>query len=376
MLEIRLLHEEEFREAVNLSDQVFRDKEHISMGKAFPHVFSNHLLQSYGAFIDQKLVAFTGLVPTLVHIGSAQLKVYSLGSVATHPEHRKKGYASEILKRILDHINKSEASLLLVSGDRDLYKRVNCFPFGTIHEYKLTPPSLSEHDFNIENIREFEPTDWFQMKELADHREVRFEQSIWDLAMLIKVEPFASIYKMKHKVLVSTKDGKIDAFLVIAMAYKSENRSESIVIEWAGDERALTGLMYYAVKKFNVMNIKLSVPWHEKKLIYELNSLEYTVKLMPGTIHIVNSERLFQQISPYLEEKDQKRFQLLKVTALEDGQTQISANGESILFNPLELVQLIFGGHLNSNNIGGELKVILNELFPIPFPYTAGLNYV
>lgn len=373
MLEIRLLHEEEFKEAVNLSDQVFRDKEHISMGKAFPHVFSDYLLQSYGAFIDQKLVAFTGLVPSLVHIGSAQLKVYSLGSVATHPEHRKKGYASEILKRILHHIDQSEASLLLVSGDRDLYKRVNCFPFGTIHEYKLTPLSLSEHDLNVEYIREFAPTDWFQIKELADHQIARFEQSIWDLAMLIKVEPFASIYKLKHKVLVSTKDGKIDAFLVIAM--KSEGHSDSIAIEWAGDESAIAELLHYGMVKFKLNQVKINIPWHEKKLLSKLHSLENTVKPLLGTIRIVNAERLFQQLSPYLEEKNQALFKRLNVKTMDDGYTQISTNRESILLNPFELVQMIFGDNLN-RNIDGELKDIVNELFPIPFPNTAGLNYV
>ncbi len=373
MLEIRLLHDEEFEEAANLSDQVFRDKEHVSMGKAFPHVFSNNLLQSYGAFINNKLVAFTGLVPSLVNIGPAKLNAYSLGSVVTHPEHRNKGYASEIMKRILHHIDKSEASVLLVSGNRDLYKRVNCFSFGAIHEYQITPMLLSEADLDTENIREFEPTDWFQIKELADQRKVRFEQSIWDLAMLIKVEPFASIYKMKHRVLVSHKNGKLDAFVVIAL--QQGNDSGSIVIEWAGAEGSLIKLLQYGMREFNLSSIKLSVPWYDNKLIDQLDFLDFTVKPMPGTIHIVNPERLFQQISPYLKEKNQKRYNHLKVTLLDDGQTRINVNRESILFSPEEFIQLIFDGNINVD-ADGEWKEIVNELFPIPFPYTAGLNYV
>ncbi len=121
MPQYRLLRNNEYDKAITLADQVFRDAEHSSMGNAFPYVFSPELGQSFGVFINGELVSFIGLVPSVLHIGGADISAYSIGAVCTHSDYRKKGYASQLLHKVFEHINKAEASILFVSGTLPLY---------------------------------------------------------------------------------------------------------------------------------------------------------------------------------------------------------------------------------------------------------------
>jgi GNAT superfamily N-acetyltransferase len=79
-----------------------------------------------------------GLVPGLIRVGLACLRLYSFGSVCSHPDHRGKGYAGLLLEQALNHIDRADASLLLVSEDRSLYRRAGCLPFGSVKRYEIT----------------------------------------------------------------------------------------------------------------------------------------------------------------------------------------------------------------------------------------------
>ncbi|GMX60126.1 hypothetical protein Elgi_68930 [Paenibacillus elgii] len=130
---------EEIADAIRGSDVVFRDVEQISMGAAFPGVFSATLTQSFGAYEDGKLVSFMGLVPAVLRIGSARVPMFSIGSVFTPPEFRGHGYAGDILEAVKTHVRASGGALVYVSGNRSLYTRNQCHPFGAINRYAIGP---------------------------------------------------------------------------------------------------------------------------------------------------------------------------------------------------------------------------------------------
>lgn len=142
MTEYKLVREQEWSQAVSLADRVFRDDEQKSMAEGFPLVFSPALRQSYGAFEEGRLVAFIGLVPHLIRIGTAILKTFSIGAVCTDPDERGRGHAGRILELVQQHAADAGASLLLVSGARPLYTRAHCYPYGEMHRYGLTPDGV------------------------------------------------------------------------------------------------------------------------------------------------------------------------------------------------------------------------------------------
>lgn len=374
MAQVRLLNHSEIEEAVRLSDSIFRDSEQKSMGDAFPFIFSESIKQSFGAFEDNKLVSFIGLVPATMQINGARLNVYSLGSVCTHPDFRNKGYAGQILNTIKKHINKAGASLLLVSGDRSLYIRNHCFPFGCIHQFTLRNDQLKSHFASLQSnhlqIRELESTDWFKLFEAASARTVRYEQSISDLPQLIHAEAYGSCLKLVYKVLVADNNtGSVD-FVVIAIPNGTESNTPFIV-ERAGEAKTIKALLNHALKRYNLSQLDIPVAWHETELISELQGLPEKTNTNGGTIHIVNLMRLIKQLQPLI-----KQQQKIKFHPLQDGSCNIILNDEqSMNLKPDDLVSLIFNPQ-PSIEMDKSLRTELSKIFPIPFPCTYGLNYV
>jgi predicted N-acetyltransferase YhbS len=379
MLDVRLLQADEFEDAVELSNRTFRESEQTSMAEAFPYVFSSSLRQSYGAFADGKLVSFVGLVPSIVRVGSARLNVYSVGSVCTDPDYRGRGYAGTVLNCILSHIDKAGASLLLVSGYGPLYTRMNCFRFGAVTRFIIEPDSAAVIARNAVvangNLRELEPTDWFALAELARLREVGYEQSIWDLANLLQAQAIASCMKLHHKVLVVERQGKVEAFIVVAVPSHPNQKNQALAIEWAGNPYLIAGAFAQAVHRFQFEQLDVPVSWYETELVKVLTPAKSSRDQNLGTVHIVNPERFIRQLRPYLQAKHQQLSDGLQLQRLTDGRIEIRLNGWIDILDARSLVSLMFDPEpqVNSNP---SLLSALRKLFPIPFPYAGGLNYV
>ncbi|MBA4494684.1 GNAT family N-acetyltransferase [Paenactinomyces guangxiensis] len=345
-IEIRMLNSDEFEEAVQLSNQTFRSSDQSSMELAFPQVFSLSLRQSYGAFKNGKMVSFIGLVPAIIHIGAASLNVFSIGSVCTEPASRGKGYASKILNHILAHADRAGASLLLVSGYGPLYTRANCFRFGTVMRYSVEAESaeaiVKNHSDSDCEIRELTAADWFDISELARKRIIRYEQSVWDLAALMRSQAMASCMKMHHKVLLAGANEGLKAFLVLGLPNDPQQNSDAMAVEWGGDGDSIGQLLAYAAQKYQVSRIEVPVPWHETSLAKVLAPAKKTRDQNLGTVHIVDFERFIRQIRPFLHEKSDSVTQRLQLKASGKKNVEIELDGHHAILDSRSFVSLVF----------------------------------
>ncbi|MEH7380174.1 GNAT family N-acetyltransferase [Bacillus sp. JJ1533] len=360
MVEYRLLEKSDFQQAIELADKVFRKEGHVSMGVAFPQVFSQAFHQSYGAFMEGRLVSFIGLVPSVLHIEGAEVQAYSIGAVCTEPDYRKRGLANTLLQMIFDHVNKSGASILFISGDLPLYIKQGCTFYGKLKQYKLHQYDLKPE--KAYHVRELQPTDWFQMRKLSHRRPIRYEQSLFEMAQLNESAGFASIFKMKHKVLVAEENKEIKAFLIFGEPYQEQENVESRIIEWGGDPVAVLSLLTEAFT-YGIKSLLFNVPAYEKELLQKLDPLpEKVEQSFPGTIKIMNLELLLQQLAPYFKDK-------LQILNIDENNKSLTYTKDSVTISNLELEELILKGDKNVDSYIGEL-------FPIPFPFPQGLNYV
>jgi len=380
MAVVRRLTNEEMKIAVRLSDDTFRDAEQTSMGTAFPFIFSDaaeHL--SYGAFeADGRLVSFMGLVPWTIRIGAAELSVLSLGSVCTEPSARGKGYASEILKQVYAFARDAGASLLLVSGDRSLYTRSGCAPFGRVLRYRMNNVHGETLLAGVRSeegiVRDMRPDDLFALHATAAARDVQYRLGVNELATLLKAEAFASIMKMKHRVLVRESAGRVTGFAVIGV--KGAPELQGTVIEQGGAPAAVAGLFGEAIHRFGLQKLDVPVPWQETELIAKLDGIPASVENHPGTLRIVDGEALIRQLRPWLLERGDIRELHLKEKGDGRWQLQCEESGQTFVATSEQLVRLIFdcaGSHDKSMPEGSNT---FRHLFPVPFPYTAGLCYV
>jgi predicted N-acetyltransferase YhbS len=380
MIEIRFANNEELKQAAALSDSVFRDSEQTSMGIAFPQIFSSGLNQSIAAFEDGKLVAFMGLVPNIINIGHSRLQIHCLGSVCTDPEYRGKGHASLILEQIYTFIKQSGSSLLLVSGDRTLYTRSGCRKFGAIKHYSIT-----EHDaeiFRQDNkdnsisFRLFEPKDAFPFYQLRKNSSVNYEESLFGIGKLIESEAIASIFKLNHKVFVAELDGKLIATVIVAVQDNHISRNEPFIVEWSGVANAAVSLISYAIQKLSLSKINLYSPWHELEMHEALEGVSFTAIQNSGTVKITDSKKLWEQLLPHLIEKNPNAARVIELLECEDSETiclSVLGNVKRISYD--EFVDLLFNPDANVPSLK-PFKAVLDRLFPIAFPYTAGLHYI
>ncbi|MEH7226076.1 GNAT family N-acetyltransferase [Bacillus sp. JJ1566] len=360
MVEYRLLEENDFQQAIDLADKVFRKEGHVSMGVAFPQVFSSALNQSYGAFMDDQLVSFIGLVPSVLHIGDAEVQAYSIGAVCTEPSYRRQGLANTLLEMIFEHVNKSGASVLFISGDLPIYIKQGCTFYGKMNQYKIRKGDLASNKSYL--VRELGPYDWFQLRNLSHNRQVRYEQTIYEMAQLNKAAGFASIFKMKHKVLVAEENHEIKAFLVFGLPYHDQDSVDSRVIEWGGDPVAILTLLSEAFT-YGLDSLVLNLPTFERDLVQKLDSLlEKVEQTYPGTMKIMNLDVLLNQLGPYLQGK-------LEISTVDKNNKRLTFKGYSVIMSNHDIEELILKG----NKIG-DLDV--KDIFPISFPFPQGWNYV
>jgi GNAT superfamily N-acetyltransferase len=358
--EFRLLRSEaEYNQAIQLADRTFRNNDQISMGKAYPFVFSPALNQSYGAFVNGDLVSFIGLVPSIVHIEEAEIQAYSIGAVCTHPNHRKNGYASTLLSKVIEHGEKAGASLLFVSGNLPIYINAGCTYYGEMNKYEIKKEDLP----TVEgcSVREALPYDWFHVRKLTRSRRVHYEQSLIDFTILNHAEGFASNHKMRHKLLVAQGDNELRGFLILGMSHPSAGESPARLIEWGGDPKAIQALLAESFQ-YGITSIKCSIPSYEIALATLLNKNEKTVTAFPGTIKIISLDLLLKQLEPIFKGK-------VEIEDIDNNHKKLIFNQRSMTVDNASLERLILQG-------APDLDCYLKEIFPIPLPFPEGLNYV
>ncbi|NOU73053.1 GNAT family N-acetyltransferase [Paenibacillus sp. LMG 31458] len=383
MEEVRLLRTNEFKAAVRLSDAVFRDAEQVSMGRAYPSVFSPGLGQSFGYFIGGRLVSFAGLVPSQIHIGPATLSVYSIGSVCTDPDYTGRGYAGEVLRAIKEHSLQAGAALIVVSGAGGIYERVGCRPFGQVASFCIEATSKDSirkiASAELLHIREMAPIDWFEIARLAGERSVRYGQSLWDLAALIHAEPLASNRKLHHKVWVATGQGRLHGYAVacVPSASYTQPRGRPTVIEWGGRPDIVAAIIANGYEREQLEEMEIAIPWHEKELTFMFESSACACKRsrMKGTAMVVHAEILIRQLAPYLQQKNDEAFRQLQVATLSDGSNRLSWKGQTFTCSDQEILSLLFD-HEPKLSMSDKMKSGILKLFPVPFPSTSGLNYI
>jgi len=260
-----------------------------------------------------------------------------------------------------------------------LYSRTGCFSYGAVKECKLDAPSVAAVARTIGRTkpfltRQFQPTDWFRNRAVYLTKPVGFERSLWDWALLLEAEPTGTISKLHHKVLVAEQeDGSLLAFTVVAVPY-SDTSSFPVVIEWAGDAPAVISLIMEALERYALTELTMRIPWQEQELI-RLLAADIPFTPNNGTIRIMDSKRLMEQLQPYFLSVDPALAAEMEAGMSADGTTLMRVGNESIQLDRMAMTSLVFDIDPRYE-AKPSIRNRLSKVFPIPFPYTRGLNFI
>ncbi len=177
--------------------------------------------------------------------------------------------------------------------------------------------------------------------------------------------------------LVSDGDAPL-AYAVVILP--EEDEKVASIVEYGGSRRALLDGIPIMFEKYALNGLTFDAAGWDLEMIYLLKTAGGTFGEtdIPGTVKILNLERLAERIRPYIHGRI-GRVESEKLSFSQNGDTYIFTDGkEELTAKGASSVHIVFGKKENDQwNVleEGQLKDTLRKIFPLPRPW-AGLNFV
>jgi predicted acetyltransferase len=343
-------------------DSVFRPNSKVngsSMAQEFPHLFSNdNIKNTYYIEKEGKPVSQASVFISTIFLNGISLKVASLGSVSTLKEYRHQGFSTNIIEEIIKQNSKAKIDLLLVSGELELYKKLECVKVGRVirgsidtrnkgvnYEIKLINPE--NRKLRADTYHELYRKEKYRFLRTKSHFRILLD-SLWFRRVNYRMEFF------------EINQNNITVAYVVA--FKKNEDNTVIIMEYAGSRNALIESIPTINERMDGDKIVFNIHPDDITLIEicKKNKIQMIESFTQGTIRILNEESLFRKLQPIfiehfgqsykLEKKDVNAWNLVAKKSMK----KIEGTGN--------LTRLIFGYESN------DLK--------IPLVFTDDLNYI
>jgi len=336
---------------------------------------------------DERPISRVSIKEREVVILGCRTKVGSIGGVATEEEYRERGLATRLMERSAQRINDDQGDIMLVSGDRDLYRRQGCVRASTFFRFKITRSDLGKFDSSDVRFVPYSDESLLSIASIYQKETVRFHRTLEDFrALLERVRP--APFWTKPDVFLLQEDGEFLGYMVTQEPRdeKSKGRVRAIA-EYAGVRKTVANSIKPLFARYKIEELVFFVPGHDVEFIHILKRRGLAGEkgnLRGHTFKIINLPRLMERFTPYIEERiGRDKASLLKFSQ-EGGKFSIVYKDERLEPGVESLTMLIFGAHDEADpvrrdsqstkkEIMGEMGELLQALFPLPFPLP-GLN--
>jgi len=364
---------EELPELVALTNRVFRDGRTGDMGAEYPLVFNEQNVENLlVAREGGRIVAHVGICLRDAAILGASLRVANIGAVATAPEHRGYGFASQLMTNAREHAVRQGASLMLISGLRGLYQRLGYVQVGDFRNYTI-PASSEDSGLEFEAMASGDLTSFIS---LHQSEPVRFLRSKDDWQRLLSAGML-----MNHAAdLLLIREGGIPvAYAGVQRPEHPRSSAKPVrVKEFAGCRATLARALPGIAAKYSAPAVELIASASDAAWKGAATSRGWhgTPLLFPGTLGIIDVQRFLSATEPLLEERAGSTICLRP----EGAGARLEAAGETVLLeNASQLTALIFGGDAEESlaipRLSPAVQAASNGVLPLPLLWY-GYNYV
>ena len=304
-----------------LSNRVFRTRfdDGQTMFQEFPELFSIENIDNVRVVVEDGIpVSNMNYVIRPVSIYGCTISVASLGAVATREEYRGRGYASVLLDDCINRMNTQGVHVLLISGDRRLYRSIGSLPAGWMYNYIISDKSnvennmeskivnkgadltnLDEYTIKEINIEECSNGKLHKLAELYRKENVRFIRRYDEFHDLLLSRKFLRKTTAQKKVI--TLEGKegFEAYM-----YMGVDGMVGSIYDCAGPRELIIKTCAKLVKD----NILESVygrlmPYHRSAIGFcKANNINLEEKRLIGTMKIVNFKSFMETLRKYFYE--------------------------------------------------------------------------
>ena len=363
---------DELHAAVTLANSIFYPDGSGDMGSWLPTLYDEANASNLRVILDGKrFVSMAGVLIRDASILGAALRIASIGSVCTLEGYQGRGLASRLVEDASSLARSLGAQLILVSGDRGLYRRMgftNAGLFRTILVDRGSPLPVRKC-----RARPWIEQDLPEMARLHESEPVRFRRGANELGRLLRTGRLRC--KPSRTWVVESTGGPV-AYLCAQEPEQSQGARFARIHELAGSRLAALSCLPQLFQACGVDRMCLETTAADAEM--ERLCQEYGLQAVPhgfqGTVKIIDREGFFRAL-----EGVNRRGQDGPELGVEAGPpTVFRLAGEELrLSMDPELAVLAFGSvecrapELSS----GPLREALARLFPLPLMHY-GLDYI
>ncbi len=330
---------------------------------------------------DGRSISHVGIKERELIIYGCKTIVGCIGGVGTRPDYRQKGLATRLMKRSVQQINNDQGDIMLVSGDRDLYRRQRCFPAAPMYRIRVTRSDAEK--FDNSNIKLVPYSEEYLPHVVNIHQKepVRFHRHLEEFRVMLERRTPAPFWTRTEVFMLI--DGHDVLGYIMVQEPRDDRRGKGrirAIAEYAGVRSAIADSIKLLFDRYKMEELLFFVPEHEFEFLHILHQMGIRGEkrnLSGHTFRIINLPRLMDRFTPYIEERIGRDRAALLNFAQEGEKFTITYKQERLELGDESLVALIFGtvheieGEAISRS--GEMAELLQGLFPLPFLWP-GLN--
>jgi GNAT superfamily N-acetyltransferase len=358
----------------------------------FPHLFDEENHDNLRVCLDAgRCVSHVGMIQRDASLFGCRVRVGCIGAVSTHPDYRRRGLASACFDDALRKAGQDGVDLMIVSGDRSLYRMRGCVHVGGDTVFTITADSTavvsSQQSDRTRLTADHCPLTAGLTVELMTDAElplvmecyrrepVRFMRPPGDYLHALRS---GWVMNRRSEFLVLRERGEFRGYVI---APRAEPDGSARLAELAGDRRVVLAALPAILRRNGLASLQFQVMRHDRLLqsLCEQAGLAGVSRSTPGTVTLINFPQLMERLRPYLEERLGARTATALRFAWEDSQGVFAFGSEAIRVSRHLAARMLFGTPAGLPeplpDLGGSLGEALRAVLPVPTLWY-GVNYV
>lgn len=372
-MEIKKCSLKERDEHIKLINKIFRDNEDLdpTMDKEFLCLLGEKNSENNLICINkEEVVGCVNYYHSNIIYNGHKVPVSSVGAVCTREDHRGKNIICKILKEGDKLCKQKESCMLIISGLRRVYLGHGASQASLVREFVI-----KNNKKYSTYVKEYNDEMLDILIKFYNKEPLKFTRDRDEFNLLLKGAMFNWGNNI-NKLFIIYENEYPKGYIMIKQKHKSK---EAIIREYAGNREAIFKSIFNIKENLGLERIIIDVPLKDELIdIMEDNNIPGTFKNQWIAIKIIDLKGLLKNLYGYFSEYISKeKLDNLKIEEIK-GIYKFSYKEENLIIeNTNDLNRLIFGNlSYSPNNLkDGELKNILEEMFPLPFVNVEGMNY-